>query len=428
MSVLEDPVVKRCFENIEINARTKGTNPHETLKNYRATIKQFIMFVNSEEGLDRELTATDLVEEAKADVRWAQVRIQDFFAWLQGENASESEREKIRKYRPWMVKGKRRSVKRTSAGSKAFSVTRGFYSHNGVDFGKWSTPKTSNIVKTTIENDRNHAVFTYDEETAQYIIDYSQLRFFIDMLSLRDQSILLSLLSSGQDVGDILPLKLGWLRAQKDRKRLSFRGVRVKTQVSFWTFFSKEATEMVRRYVKVQRADAGDDDYIWVTRLVYNGSEQGEQRLLSSEYYSSILATAAEKMGILPEGTTQNPFRAKRMRHLFQTACDRAGISDRRSKTFMGHAGGIEMQYIERNLAEHEAQYAIVEPFISVYEISGKPENMSELRKLVIDLSLKNRELEERIAIVKTELKAELDEVMTMIESLKKEKEAMKDE
>ncbi|MCW4020709.1 MAG: hypothetical protein NWF14_05735, partial [Candidatus Bathyarchaeota archaeon] len=316
-AVLEDPVVQRCFENIEINARTKGTNPHETLKNYRATIKQFIIFVNSEEGLDRELTPTDLVEEAKADVRLAQVRIQDFFIWLQGENASESDREKVRKYRPWMVKGKRKSVKRTSAGSKAFSVARGFYSHNGVNFGKWSTPKTSNMVKTTIENDRNHAVFTYDEETAQYIIDYSQLRFFIDMLSLRDQSILLALLSSGQDVGDIMPLKLGWLRSQKDRKRLSFRGVRVKTQVPFWTFFSKEATEMVRRYVKVQRADAGDDDYIWVTRLVYNGSEQGEQRSLSSEYYSSVLATAAEKMGILPEGTTQNPFRPKRMRHLF---------------------------------------------------------------------------------------------------------------
>lgn len=422
MSVLGDPTVKRCFENIKINARTKGTNPNNTLKNYRATIKQFIRFVNSEEGLSRELMPKDLVEEAKTDVRMPQVRIQDFFLWLQGENASESEREKIGKYRPWTVNGNRKSVKRTSAGSKAFSVIRGFYTHNGVDFGKWSTPKTSNMVKTTIENDRNHAVFTYDEETAQYIIDYSQLRFFIDMLSLRDQSILLALLSSGQDVGDILPLKLGWLRDQKSKKRLNFRGVRIKTQVPFWTFFSKEATEMVRRYVKVQRADAGDDDYIWVTRLVYNGSDHGEQRPLSSDYYSSILNGVAEKMGILPEGTTQNPFRPKRMRHLFQTACDRAGISDRRSKTFMGHAGGIEMQYIERNLAEHEAQYAIVEPFVSVYETSGKPENMSELRKLVIDLSLKNRELEEKIAQVKTEIKAELDEIYSKIRILKERK------
>jgi len=381
MNPLKDPVVETCLENVRLNAESKGSDPTSTLKGYRASIKQFTTFVNSEKGLQGELTPTDMVEEARQDIRKAKIRIQEFFVWLQGSDADERERAPIdRKYNPWTVKGKPKSVKRTSAGIKSFGVIRGFYTNNGLDFGKWSTPNIRDMIKTTIENDRQHPIFVYDETKGEYHVDYSRLRFFVDMLSLRDQSILLALLSTGQDIGEILALKLSWFRQQADRRRLSFRGFRSKTGVPFWTFFSREATDMVRKYVQINRADARDEEAIYVTRRFYNGGEgEGEQRPLSSEYYASILARISEQMGILPEGTTQNPFRPKRMRHIFQTACENAGVSDKRSKAFLGHAGGIEMVYIERHLAEHESQYAIVEPYLTVYN-PNPAEDLSELR------------------------------------------------
>jgi len=69
-----DPV-QRCLESVELNARTKGHDSYNTLKNYRAALKQYLLFCNSDKGLEREATPRDLIEEALRDVRLTQLEL-----------------------------------------------------------------------------------------------------------------------------------------------------------------------------------------------------------------------------------------------------------------------------------------------------------------------------------------------------------------
>jgi len=380
VEVNDDPI-QRCLEGIKLNAQSRGTDPKSTLSGYKVAIPQYLEFVNSETGLEEEITPEALIDEARRDIRLAQVRMQRFFIWLQGDDAPEDERRQVEAYEPWD-----RKVKQTSAAVKAYGTIRGFYTHNKVDFGKWSTPKVGSMVKDTIENDRKHPIFTYDPDEG-YGIDYTGLRGFLDLLNPRDKAIYVCLVSSGQDSGDLFRLTLKWLRDQEDRKRLSWRGRRQKTHENFWTFISAEATRMLRQYVKIERADAADGEPIFATRLV-----NGTPRRMTSAKYSSILTDAAMKLGILPEGTTQHPFRAKRARHIYESACKKAKIPDDRVKCFMGHAGGIGLQYVERNLDEHEAVYATVEPYLTVYgqqsadELSDVSRRMNDAYRRISDM------------------------------------------
>ncbi len=422
---------ERCLESVRLNAESKGHDPYNTVRGYMTALKNYMAFVNSEKGLEEPVTWEYLIEEAREDVRYAQVRIRKYFIWLQGDNASEDEREEVEDYEPWTYKsGKPRKNKRTSAAARAFGSVRGFYTHNGIDFGKWSTPKISDMIKDTIENDRDFPIFTYEPENNEYTLNYSELKRYMDLLSLRDKSILLGLLSTGLDSGDLLKLTLGWLRSQSERERLSWRGIRQKTKIAFWTFVSREATESIRHYVDVERKLAPDNERIFYTRR----NDGGKGKPLTPTQFAARLAHAAQKMGIYPDGSTQNPFRAKRMRHIFQTACRRAGIPLDRMHTFVGHVGGIEMQYLERNLAEHESFYTRVEPFVMIYS-PRHHEIIGEVSKKVEYLSKRNSELEDSLEKLKTERTAEIEELRDqlqkqalMIKDLERERENFTDD
>jgi integrase len=393
---LTDPL-EIALEQVRLNARTRGHSPDNTIRGYKTAVKQYIQFVNSELDLEEPIIFKDLIEEAREDVRYAQVRMRWFFYWLMGNNATEDERAEIEDYKPY---GK--SLKRTSASNRAFSNIRGLYTHNRIDFGKWSTPKTADMLKDTIENDRKHPIFIYDEETGVFSVNFEQLRTFANLLSSRDRTILLGLISTGQDIGDLLKLTLGWLREQTDTERLSWRGRRQKTKVPFWTFFSAEATRYMREYADIDRRDAPDTERIFYTRRVND-----KPKPLTAIQYTERLGHAARKMGVYPEGSTQQPFRPKRMRHLFETACRRAGIPIDRSRTFMGHAGGVEMQYIERNLSEHKAFYAMVEPYLTIFG-TGEVEALDDLKGKTEYQEQRIKELE----IANMELKQNYDRLL----------------
>ena len=54
-----------CLQNIELNARAKGTNPKSTIGGSTIAIKQFHKFVNSRHGLETEISLSDLFEESR---------------------------------------------------------------------------------------------------------------------------------------------------------------------------------------------------------------------------------------------------------------------------------------------------------------------------------------------------------------------------
>jgi hypothetical protein len=120
-SLLEYKSVQNAFQNMTLS---KGEPPSEKTQNsYTGVLSYFILFCNSEEGSKREWNPDLLIEEAKGDMKKAQLKIVNYFQWLQGE--------KVPGYKPW---GKKISA--SSARQRAYSAIRGFYSNNDVMFPK----------------------------------------------------------------------------------------------------------------------------------------------------------------------------------------------------------------------------------------------------------------------------------------------------
>lgn len=217
-------------------------------------------------------------------------------------------------------------------------------------------------------------------------------RAFLSNLKLRDRAIALALLSTSHDSGDLFSLNVGFVRNQVDlqtkepRERLYWEGRRGKTGVRFKVFFSKEATKTLRQYLEQERKDAEDDEPLF-TRM-------GGYGRMTSGNFAFICREVAIKMGFHENGSGyQSPLLPKRMRHLFRTACDYAGIKEEGYvHVFMGHRSGISARYLQTPIWRLEQEYARVEKVLSVFAYVGD------------DLIKVRRELEEKFEQDKTEL------------------------
>jgi hypothetical protein len=87
---------------------------------------------------------------------------------------------------------------------------------------------------------------------------------------------------------------------------------------------------------------------------------------MSPENLSSIMRDNARKMRINWKKHEHNPLRPKRMRHLFRTACDTAGINELYVNAFMGHSNHMGQSYSELSKAKLELEYLRVTIFDQV--------------------------------------------------------------
>jgi hypothetical protein len=156
--------------------------------------------------------------------------------------------------------------------------------------------------------------------------------------------------------------------------RIYWKNNRRKTKVLFKTFFSKEATKLIRRYIAQERRDAKDEEPLFVVP---------RDKRMKPLHLSSIYRDAAKKMGVKWSEGEHNPLRPKRMRHLFRTACDTAGVSELYTNMFMGHKNSIGMAYSEVSKGKAELEYLRVEPFLTVY---GEVEETTEIKQEISNL------------------------------------------
>lgn len=350
-----------------------------TKDNYRVTLKQFLEFVNSEEE-KVELTPDNLIEEARTDIKKTEGRISNFFKWLQGQ--------KIEGYKP---RGKK--MRETSAHQRAYGYLRGWYCNNDILFErKWirKIPKVTRF-KEALKKDAVYTFFKVDEKKRKIYFDREPMQQFLSNLKLRDQAITLALFSSGQDSGVLFSLNIGAIREQKN-SRIFWEGKRDKTQMLFRTFISKEATKLIRTYIKQERSDAKNDKPLFVT-------SGNHGKCMTPELLSSVYRDAAKRMKIEWDNGEQNPLRPKRLRHLFRTACDTAGVAELYQNAYMGHSNSQGQGYSELSPAKLELEYLRVEPFLTVYgtveENVEFKEQISKLEGTINLLSKRNVEFEE---------------------------------
>lgn len=388
--ILEYQPVKNC-----IDKHSEGNR-----KCLKSSILDFVRFSNDLESLDKEITPDDLIEEAERDVVLTQKRIENYYLWMQGKT--------VEGYKP-----RKKSAKASSAYQKAFSYIRSFYSYNRIAFDKsWSKTIKEPEQKQAIKNDNNYAFYKVDEKGEKIYFDRELLQNFLSNLKLRDQAITLALLSSSQDSGDLFELNIGDVRKQQSRKRIFFEKKRGKTNVLFRAFFSAEATNYIRRYIAQERMNAEDKEPLFTV-----ARNHGQVIRMTPNHLSSIFRDAAKKTGIKWVEGEWNPFRPKRLRHLFRTACDTAGVPELYVNAFMGHVNGQGQDYSEIDPAKLELEYLRVEPYLTVY---GESEEVSSLRR---DIEEKNKQLQELVTNVVTEnigLKTKVTKLETDLKAMDK--------
>ena len=298
---------------------------------------------------------------------------------------------------------------------------RGFYTHNNLTFPKkWGVPKKK--VSDVSKRDGKDSFFEYNTKNDEVEFKNSNMQHFIQNLNFRDQTITLCLLSSGADATDLLNLKVGFVRDGRgkivDKKRFFWNGNRAKTSQPFKTFFSEEATKFLKRYVEQERAEAKNDEPLFVGQSreysFKRGKRKGEKVVvderLTAQSLSSNFRDSAQKMGYAKEKNLSSPFRPKRFRHLFRTACAIAQIDSGFTMAFMGHASSVSDSYLEQDASIFEKMYVKIEPFLTVFGINQSVVNemtkeVSGLKTEVATLSEGGKAIVDKVQDLETQLK-----------------------
>jgi len=303
----------------------------------------------------------------------AMTRLTDYFLWMTGKEAEG-------------VKTKSEALSWNSACTKQ-SVIRGFYTHNDLVFPKrFKVPKRKR--SEVSKRDSKTPVFEYDEETELTQMN-GVLNHFVSNLNFRDSTIAVCLLSTGADAADLLSLKMGFLKDGRGQimklPRIPWHGNRIKDAVEFKTYFSKEATICLKRYVEQERSGAGDDEPIFV-------KEDGDT--LNSSSLTENFRSAAERMGYAKPGQA-TPFRLKRFRHAFREACSAARIDQGYAEAMMGHSSGVSAGYLEKGEGSFLREYIRVEPFVTLFNVDKS--DVTDLSETFAEQKVQLEELEKKL-------------------------------
>ena len=354
----------------------------------------------------------DLIEEAVRDSDLGEVRIDEFYHY--------------------MIDTKK--IEPNTAHTGAYGVIRGFYRHNKIHTQDWVAPKP--LPRSIDQTDAQYPMFVIQKRKTddgksykKLVLNRVLLQKFMSKLNKRDQVILLCLISSGLDIGDLFKLTVGFVRNQQyDTSRLYLSSYRQKSHEPLMTFFSKEATKKLRDYVKTERKHAVDDDPLFVELPKYQKqlfkkthgrkfTNTDIELLPNAEPVWTItidtnFRSAAEGIDVVTQSHKQSPLRPKRFRKVFRSACQNAGIGDDMTRLFLGQTSTSSKVYLGKTREELEYYYELVEPNITINNdelLNNEYEKLQQQNK-ELDTKLKSvSEMEERMKAIFKKIDEEQD-------------------
>lgn len=384
--------VKRWKQKLELNS-IKGDFPENTWSQCKVWMPKYLKF--------SQKTPDDLIEESLTDPEIAELSLRRFFNWLKKEGHQHN-----------------------TARMGAYGSIQGFYSNNKIDTRKFHAPAEE--IAEVVRTDANYPMFVWDNTLEKFKLNRPMLQRFLRKLNDRDETAALCMISSGDDVSDVLKLTVGFVRKQDPRHpRLVKYDIREKTGIPKMGFYSKEATKHVRLLVNTYRKNAKDNEPLFVS----SDSERRREFTMKTkrEFIEGIdelppakpllrgtlelsFRKAAAKIGVILEKGKQSPLRPKRLRYIFRTACEQAGLSDDRTQSLMGHSKKTSSQgYLELREIQ-ERQYMAVEPIITVLTDPDDDENLvkmesenDDIHKRLDASEAKNKELEKILLLVRRE-------------------------
>ena len=313
------------------------------------------------------LNPNQLIEEAQKDNDLGHERVADFYSHS------------------------RKTMRDNSASTIAYGWVRSFYSRNDVNTSNWIAPAIG--VNEVDEIDSQVPLFVRDGNRLE--LNRKLIKEFLAKLSEKYEIVALCLLSSGLDVNDLLKLKIADIRRYDDNSRIFVQGIRNKTGQTYKTFFSKEATERLRNFLKTERDDAQDDEALFIpsTRELKSIFKQNHGRhfnpdkdilpkikSVDSKEVNYQFRKVSRKIGLKNiRRHAQSALRPKRFRKVFESACTCGGVPVPVQQTFMGHKGEMTKVYLGKSKEELEYYFELVEPHVTVYSDLTKDNQIREL-------------------------------------------------
>jgi len=318
-------------------------------------------------GKFTSLNPDQLIDEAQRNNDLAHERVADFYSNL------------------------RKTMRDNSASARSYGWVRSFYSRNHINTSEWKAPAIG--VNEVDEIDSQVPLFVRDGNRLE--LHRKLIKEFLAKLSEKYEIVALCLLSSGLDVNDLLKLKIADIRRFDKDTRIFIQGIRNKTGQTYKTFFSKEATERLRNFLKTERNDAQDDESLFIpsTRELKSIFRQNhgrgfnpdkdilpKKKSIDSKEVNYQFREIARKIGIKNSRKyAQSAFRPKRFRKVFESACTCGGVPVPVQQTFMGHKGEMTKVYLGKSKEELEFYYELVEPHVTVYSDLTKDNQIKEL-------------------------------------------------
>ncbi|MCS7123217.1 MAG: site-specific integrase [Candidatus Aenigmarchaeota archaeon] len=173
-------------------------------------------------------------------------------------------------------------------------------------------------------------VFNIHED---HLISKEELRFIVNNVNIRTQSIILILSSSGLRIDELRNLKIGDVDLKSEPAVIKVRGSLAKERKPRVTFISKQAKEVLLKYLST-RKNVDNDSYLITSR---------EEKQLS---YSQIqyIINKAFKLIAKKEGKRYN-LHAHVLRKFFKTNMIAAGVPAPIVDRLMGHKRYLSEEY-----------------------------------------------------------------------------------
>lgn len=322
-------------------------------------------------------------------------------------------------------------ISHNSARVICYGSIRGFYSHNKINTKDWTNPLSHpSQVKST---DDNFPLWKFNENDDCFELNRKLFQDFFNRLNPTYRAIAYALIGTGQDIGVILDRNVGFVRNQDYKhKRLSLNDNRSKTGEIIDGFYSIEATDSARNIVVSDRQNTEDNDPLYVSSIAQRKREFSKEygrkfrndgidvlpfaKRLEIGSIETGFRKAQKAMGIKLVKGQQSPLRPKRLRKIFRTAIDFAGLGDDKARQLLGQKTGNRSSgvYLETTREIQERDYMKVERLIWIFkepELSVKErETTKEIRK---QLEIEKQSKEE----MKKDMDAKFNSIKIMINS-----------
>lgn len=214
-----------------------------------------------------------------------------------------------------------------------YSIIRGMYSMLDINTSQWfmpNKPKSRNPAQ-----DLKFPLFNTVRGKAELNKEY--LIPWLEKLSERNRVIALCMISTGLDWEDLGLMTIEHVLQQSGQDYLYYNGDRQKApHSSFVSIFGKEATERVNHFIQYNRKDCKSNDEGVFT-----------DKPLSASAITTAFRKAFDALELPIKKGTHNPFRPKRLRHLYRNTYIKVPADDGVRDAFMGHDKEVAHYYLE---------------------------------------------------------------------------------